>query len=152
MKLQPETSAGWRRAALALHALGSSDRDWLLMQLSQSEQRVLRELLSELSGLGISPDAAVIRTALEEADSNDDNFAEQARHLCLVLADEAPAFQSLLLAMLPERQRAVVLRHWPHELLARPSAVNGPGWTPALRDAVMLSWQELAKRRQGEAA
>jgi hypothetical protein len=151
VNLQSETSAGLRRAALALHSLRPSDRDWLLQQLARAEQQVLGELLTELSGLGIPPDAAVIRAALSEDPQGAPMSAEEARGLCLVLANEAPALQSLLLAALPESQRGAVLRHWPHELLARPSAVAGQAWTPALRDAVMQSWRELAQARQEKA-
>lgn len=145
MNLHSDTPAGLRRAALALHALGPVDREWLLSRLPTPSQQTLGELLSELSELGIPPDDAVIRVALSEPATADSMSAEEARALCLVLADEAPVVQSLLLAALPASQRDAVLQHWPHEVLARPSAVAGPDWTPALREAVMQSWRDLAK-------
>lgn len=145
MNLDSDTPAGLRRAALALHALGQADREWLLNQLPVPSRQTLGELLAELSELGIPPDDEVIRVALSEAAPDHPMSTGEARALCLVLADEAPAVQSLLLAALPVPQRDAVLQHWPHELLARPSAVAGPGWTPALHEAVMQSWRELAQ-------
>lgn len=147
MNLHSETSPGQRRAALALHSLGPSDRDWLLKQLPQPEQHVLGGLLSELRGLGIPPDAAVIRAALASVASGDSMTVDEARSLCLVLADEPGEFQGFLLAALPESERGAVLSHWPREQLIRPGAALGQAWQPALRDAVMRSWRELGQGR-----
>lgn len=44
---------GLRRAALTLHAMQFTDREWLLGKLSDSEQEALRSLLAELAELGI---------------------------------------------------------------------------------------------------
>lgn len=150
MKLQTDTSAGLRRAALALHSMGPADRQWLLKQLPRPNQQILEELLSELKALGIPPDGAVISAALQKVAGSDPVAVADARSLCLVLADEPPVLQSVLLAALPEAGRSAVLLHWPHEVLARPSAVNGQAWTPALRDAVMQSWRELGQSRREE--
>lgn len=150
MNLPPETPAGLRRAALTLHSLGQVDRDWLLQQLPGAMQQALCVLLAELNDLGIPPDAAVIRAALDEAPAQEAMSAAQAQGLCHVLANEVPVLQSLLLAALPLAQREAVLRHWPHELLARPSAVSGHTWTPALHEAVMRSWHDLAQKHEGQ--
>lgn len=151
MNAQHQTSAGLRRAALALHSLGQADRDWLLQQLPPTEQHSLAGLLAELNELGIAPDAAVIRAALNEASPSETMSAVHARELCLVLASEMPAMQGLLLAALPEAQRAAVLRHWPYELVACPRAVAERAWAPVVHDAVMQSWMELALAREEKA-
>lgn len=148
MNLQLDTSAGLRRAALALHALGEADREWLLSRLPAQSRETLDPLLVELGELGIAPDDAVIRVALSEVVADAPVATDEARALCAVLADEAPAVQSLLLAALPASQRDAVLQHWPHELFARPSAVAVPAWTPALHAAVMQSWRELARLQE----
>ncbi|MDR7268216.1 hypothetical protein J2X20_000845 [Pelomonas saccharophila] len=152
MNLESQTSAGQRRAALALHALRPADRNWLLQQLPQSDRRALGELLRELKDLAITPDSGVIRAALAGASSDEGPTVEEARGLCIVLAQEAPVLQSLLLAALPESQREAVLMHWPYELLTRPSPVAAQAWTPSLQDAVMQSWRELALAQGGAAA
>jgi len=145
MNLHSDTPAGLRRAALALHALGPSDRDWLLDQLPLQSRQTLGGLLAELTELGIAPDGEVIRAALSEAFPRVALPAHEARALCLALAEEAPAVRSLLLAALSAPEREVVLKHWPHELVARPSAVAGPAWAPALHKVVMQSWRALAQ-------
>jgi len=145
MNLHSETPAGLRRAALALHALGQADRDWLLEQLPPQPRQTLGGLLAELTELGIAPDVEVIRAALSEKPPEPSLSAHEARALCLVLSEEAPAVRSLLLAALSAPEREVVLQHWPHELVARPTAVAGPGWAPALHTAVMQSWRKLAQ-------
>lgn len=145
MNLHSETSAGLRRAALTLHALDQADRAWLLERLPAQSREVLGELLGELRELRIPRDDEVIRAALSEAPLDASLGSADAKALCLVLADESPVLQSLLLATLAEPQRSAVLQHWPHELLPRPSPVALPAWTRALRGAVMDSWRELAR-------
>ncbi len=39
---------GDRRAALALHTMGASDREWIWQQLTQAQQAILQPLLAEL--------------------------------------------------------------------------------------------------------
>lgn len=55
-----------RRAALALHALGASDRHWILGQLGQAHRDVLTPLLGELGRLGIPADPDVVQAALRD--------------------------------------------------------------------------------------
>jgi hypothetical protein len=52
-------AAGLRRAALELHALGESDRNWVLAALPAGERGALETLLAELRALGIPPDAGL---------------------------------------------------------------------------------------------
>ena len=54
------TSMGMRRAALALHALGASDRRWLLERLDAGQRERLQPLLAELDALGVRFDPADI--------------------------------------------------------------------------------------------
>ena len=49
-------SNGYRQAALRLHGMGESDRDWLLQRLDPAERTQLTALLAELRELGIRPD------------------------------------------------------------------------------------------------
>ena len=141
-----EVSAGRRRAALTLHALAASDREWLLEQLPPAERATLRGLLAELQELGIPADAEVIRSALAEAAPAVDTANTQA--LALVLSREAASFRGLLLSLLPAAQREAVLAQWPHELEARPLPAAPPAWTPKLQDALLKSWRDLAGEAQ----
>jgi hypothetical protein len=52
-------AAGLRRAALELHALGESDRNWVLAALPVGERGTLETLLAELRALGIPSDAGL---------------------------------------------------------------------------------------------
>ncbi len=61
--LTPE-APGERRAALALHALGRADREWLLGQLGAEQGQRLAALLTELDGLGARFDPADIEALL----------------------------------------------------------------------------------------
>lgn len=144
MNLDTDTPAGLRRAALALHALGTADRDWLLQRLATPQQQALATLLAELQELGIPPDAGVIRTALSEAAEAPALPRDEALALCLALERESPSLQSLLLAALEPAQSEAVLAHWQTEFHARPSRVAAPAWTPLLREAVLESWRETA--------
>lgn len=145
MSPNPDRPSGLRRAALALHSLGHADRDWLLDQLPLEARQSLEHLLGELRDLGFPPDADVIRVALRETSPEGAMGEAQARKLCRVLVEQQPAMQGLLLAALPESQRSEVLSHWPRDILARPGADASMRWTPALRDAVMRSWYDLAQ-------
>jgi hypothetical protein len=138
-----EVSAGRRRAALTLHALAASDREWLLEQLPASDSSALRGLLAELQELGIPADAEVIRSALAEAAPAVDRANAQA--LAQVLAREAESFRGVLLSLLPAEQRGAVLAQWPDALQAPPAPVAKPAWTPRLQEAVLKSWQTLAE-------
>lgn len=53
-----------RSAALLLHALCESDRDWLLQQLRPEDSGALRGMLAELGQMGIPADCALVDGAL----------------------------------------------------------------------------------------
>jgi hypothetical protein len=68
---QASAPAGARRAALALHSLGASDRAWLLERLLAPQQALVRPLLDELARIGLPPHAqtvAALRAAPPSAD------------------------------------------------------------------------------------
>lgn len=56
-------AAGLRHAALALHAMGRADRDWMLSQLGPDERVALRALLDELMQLGVPQDGRLLEAA-----------------------------------------------------------------------------------------
>lgn len=60
----PATSYGKRQAALLVHALAPSDRDWLVAQLSHLDQADMGTLLGELTALGIPSDPRLLQQAL----------------------------------------------------------------------------------------
>ena len=143
-----EVPAGRRRAALTLHALAASDREWLLEQLPAEDRSTLRGLLAELRELGIPADAEVIRSALAEAAPK--GAMPNAQAHVQVLAREPEAFRGLLLSLLPASQRDAMLARWPLALEARPAPVAQPSWTPRLRNALLKSWQDLAAAQEAQ--
>ena len=144
------SQGGLRRAALALHALGDGDREWLLQRLPAARVS-LQRLLVELRELGLPGDAEVIRTALSEAPAMKGLAPSQAAALCLALQAQPPALQSLLLTLLSEAERQALLARWP-ELQPLPAAIAAPAWTPALREALLQSWREAASTGVGRPA
>lgn len=63
----PVEPEGARHAALLLHAMAPSDRDWLLDSLPEQERSGLRTLLQELEELGMARDPALIAEATRAA-------------------------------------------------------------------------------------
>ena len=57
-----------RRAALTLHVLEASDRDWVLRRLDPRQQSAIEDHLAELHSLGVVADAQLINTALAGAE------------------------------------------------------------------------------------
>jgi hypothetical protein len=51
--------SGHRRAAVALHGLHGSDREWMLAELPAPDQRILRGYLKELDALGFTSELAL---------------------------------------------------------------------------------------------
>lgn len=144
MSVDADLPAGLRRAALTLHSLGGEDREWMLQQLAPTQRATLSALLAELRELNLPQDAEVIRGALSQASVGETLPRDEALALCLALEREAPVVQSLLLAALAAPAREAVLGHWQTEFHARPSPASAPNWTPALREAVLASWREVA--------
>ena len=95
-----------KRAALTLHSLADSDREWVLSQLPDAQSDALRALIEELQGLGFPQDVSLAsppaepkaRPAVEStppAVSKLDQATPKA--LFRVLQGESPVFVSTLL-------------------------------------------------------
>lgn len=63
----PHAAAPMRSAALVLHALHESDRQWLLQQLRPDDSAILHPMLAELRQMGIPADRALVRELLGDA-------------------------------------------------------------------------------------
>ncbi len=152
MILDLEKDAELRRVALALHALGPADRDWLLDRLPV--RPALETLLVELAELAIPPDPALIRGVLGAATAPTviDANPAQARALCRQLEREPATLRPLFVAALPAELRAPTLSHWQAELDAAPSASDALSWNPALCALLVECWREVAKPERAEAA
>lgn len=122
--IQAPDRPGLRRAALALHATESHDRDWLLAQLPEADRGVLDQMLKDLAVLGLPRDQALVEELLRGdsppavAAVAEPSKAEQA---LLRLRDAAPADLASLLereptelaahaiTLLPNTERASIL-------------------------------------------
>ncbi|MBX3625329.1 MAG: hypothetical protein KF892_09980 [Rhizobacter sp.] len=148
MKLLEATSAGaasspeMRRAALLLHSMSAADRAWTLEQLSTEDRSRLVPLLSELSGLGIPGDPALVSDALNATAApgspheQPHNTTAQAllrepdRLIVTLLRCGPWAWQaSLFAALTPARRRSI-------EAALR-TATEEAAPAPALRDALI---------------
>lgn len=122
---------GHRQAAVALHGLSKCDQDSILAELPDSDQKVLRDYLAELSELGFDTGVAASLaeqngpgTAREEAmrvgDARSQLHASAAAEIGAALAHEPaeliaqvmaldawPWSAQVLRAMAPERSRQV---------------------------------------------
>ena len=97
-----------RQAALLMHALSPSDRDWVLQRLGAAEGEQMRELLAELESLGIPEDTALVDAALDSPSAapsrsmpdDDETLLMQADATVLaqVLRAESTSFVRKLLA------------------------------------------------------
>lgn len=145
MRAADTATPGLRRAALTLHALHTADRAWMLKQLTPDARKALQRLLAELDSLRLPRDAEVIRAALQATQGEAALPARTARALCRVLADQPPKLQGLLLCALPASDRKAVIQHGAVAHITPPAGIEEPGWTPALRDAVLRSWTDLSR-------
>jgi hypothetical protein len=155
-RLTPPGDGRERRAALAVHAAHPSDREWLLREIGEPHRARLAPLLEELGHLGIAPDSALVREALEGEPAHRGPAtpaswhpdAADPRSLARVLSQEPAALVAQVLALMSPPRPSRVLR-----CLASPqrrrveeamSVIPAAGpVAPAWRDAV---FEELAKR------
>jgi hypothetical protein len=115
---------GPRRAALALHGLHASDRDWILAQLAAPERAPLDPLLEELRELGIPADRSMIDAAVTAAPApispppaqtpRDRIRAASPARIREALAGEPAAVVASLIAVEPWPWRAAFLARLPH--------------------------------------
>lgn len=68
--MAPERPDGAKHAALLVHALAASDRDWLLSQLPVMQWAELQRLVAELDEMGIAQDQQAFQSMLSERDSS----------------------------------------------------------------------------------
>lgn len=154
MNLPDDGKSGLRRAALALHAVHETDRDWLMQQLPAADQAALNVLLQELQALRIPPDPVLVRHALGPARVEmlpAAIAADEAVRLCRALEMEAPELQPMLLATLAENDRAAVLMHWRQTLTSPPVPSPSQDWPVAVREAARQSWFDAARAWGGDA-
>jgi len=71
-ELDPSRTAatGARQAALLLHSLAADDREWMLGHVTAGQRAELRELLQELTVLGLQPDRAMLADTLHALDAD----------------------------------------------------------------------------------
>jgi hypothetical protein len=125
---------GHRRAALALHGLGETDRHWVLGQLRGADRSRLAQLLEELQKLGIPPDPSLLADAQK-------HLPEPAKPVPNRIREASAAQMLSILAREPAGLIAAVLRvgAWPWQagFLAR--------LEPALREKVLASLRNDAR-------
>lgn len=97
-----DSAGALRRCALALHAVASRDREWLLAQLPAAQCTDLERLVRELQELGIPPEP---RTAL---DALDRGATIEASDVAAVLEDEPPALIARALALHGASREAIL--------------------------------------------
>lgn len=110
-----------RRAALVLHALSASDREWILRRLPRGASKVLRGLQGELDELGIPGDRALLEQfgtqvqAAHEQRTAQDQAGMSVAQLCRILVPSDPARLAGLLREEPPQLIAsfLQLNDWP---------------------------------------
>lgn len=143
MSADVPATTGSRRAALAVHALGPIDQDWLLRALPAHHRSVIEPLLAELRGLGIPPDGALAADAVTPAPGpvEPGMRLEQlpdgsARALAELLQREPPALAARLLALRPWPWRSAVEEDFHPDFVAALGSVGPPRCAPALDTAL----------------
>jgi hypothetical protein len=127
-----DADAALRRCALALHAIGAQDRQWMLGKLPDAARAELERLVGELQALGIPADTGVTQD-LAKAARSAPPAASAAVH---------PASPTARAEFAQAQELAQVLQHEPPALIAH---VLGMRWDSA--DAV-LACLNASKRRQ----
>ena len=122
---EAETEPGLRRAALLLHGVDRSDREWLLSELAAAQRSQLERLLGELVVLGVPASPELI----------DDLLSTGIAGPGPTPSPESDSIETLALRLtrLPAGAVAAVLHHEPDALVARTLAlVDGPWGRRAL--------------------
>lgn len=134
------------RAALTLHALSGSDREWMLQSLTPEQRGVLQPLLAELQELGIPSDAQLFEalgnagqgapSAPPEDDPLDRLDESALRQLAPMLAQEPARLTAALLATQSPAWRERLLGALPTDRAAQVRALVLPADASALQAAV----------------
>jgi hypothetical protein len=135
------TSAQLRQAALLVHAMTASDRDWLLAALSSSQRTDLCPLLDELRELGIPADPSFL-----EQVSSIDQQSQAAAVNSHADPDQAHATALQFLNQLTQPQVTILstmLRNEPAMLTARLLHMRIWPWS----QSVLAQWDALQRRQ-----
>jgi hypothetical protein len=146
--------SGHRKAALALHAVSPDDRQAILRELPEEDQRLLRSYLEELEALGF--DALAVEDALS---------ARPATGPQAVIGAADPGTMASVLAAEPVSLIAALMRleSWPWaedylrglppaRRLCVASLLAAPAAAAPARDALLLEQVAGAVRSAGSAA
>lgn len=128
MNARPDAA---RHAALLLHAMGPSDRQWLLDALAPERRRRVEPLLQDLRELGLPGDEELLRPVLAAAAPREASAV--ARLESLGAAEAAMLGRALLLEPRPLAARLLAMRDWP--------------W----KQAVLASWSPQERGRLSDA-
>lgn len=108
-RVRPDADAARKRCALALHAIATRDREWVLAKLPTAQRTELEQLVRELQELGIPADSSVAQDALRRGPaSKTAPTAADALEMAVLLEQEPP----LLIAqavMLNDTSREAIL-------------------------------------------
>jgi hypothetical protein len=145
-----------RRAALALHGLQDSDRDWILGQLPGTARTRLNGLLTELGTLGIPADPTLAAAATREAAPAptaavapsatplDRIGAATPALVCAALAGESDEVIAACFGLEAWAWRNAALARWPRDRRARIVAAihrqAGTQAAPKRREALLAAF------------
>ena len=119
-----------RRAALALHALGETDRAWLLAQLPEDERNRLQSMLAELTALGISAARSLLHDVLQDVPHAQlATIAAESQHAVV-----GPSGQRTALARIEPEMAVRLLQTEPAGVIAQVLAIQNWPWRHAVLD------------------
>jgi hypothetical protein len=143
-------NSGSRQAALLLHAMLPTDREWLLNQLPVNDRSKLQAMLGELTSLGIAPEPDLVKTVAHEIDVTNKkepiiDFAGMAECGVSKIKTSGDAIEFLLSASPTDIVQ--ILRSEPPGLIARLLRIYSWPWSDEL-----LAQLGVIKRRNVEDA
>ena len=132
-----------RQSALALHALASQDRAWVLAALPEGQRAALQPLLAELEEIGIPRDADLLQAVQPPAARQ--RSAGELDALARLLRREPPGVAAVFLAAEAWPWRREVLQQVGARAAEPGSDVRGPMLRRALIEAVQEEWAAACK-------
>lgn len=145
--------SGHRQAALALHALAPEDCNFILADLPQADQRILRGYLGELAELGF--DAVTVDAVLAdraEPTRRDLIDGADANHVLRVLGNEPASLMLALLSAGPWQWEMALLSRLPGHVRVRIETERRAASSPATaRDAFVIHAVADALKASGAA-